>query len=933
VTFSNPLASIAWGTKQDDNAVTYRYAIPGFVWNTSAGAVLADQWTAFEQQQMVLAFGLIAGVANLTFTELPYPNSTDLVLVSTSSLANNIAGVFGPPDTAFEGVGAFNNNLNAWINGLQQGGSGFHVILHELGHALGLAHPHDTGGSSTVMPGVTGIDLNPAVPGFEDYTHGDGALNQNIYTVMSYNRGWEASPDGPTAQLTHGHAGTLMALDIAALQAIYGANMSHNTGDNIYVLPDANQVGTFLSCIWDAGGTDEIRYISTGTRNVTIDLRAATLLQSEGGGGWVSWASTIRGGFTIANGVVIENASSGLGNDMLTGNSAANTLDGGGGADTMAGGDGNDIYVVDNLGDTATENAGEGIFDVVYVSVSGFTLGAEIEIGALTINAGGTLTGNGGANTLYGGNGDDRLIGAAGADALVGHDGFDFASYETASSGVWASLDNPHANSGDAQGDTYYFIESLLGSNFADTLFGDASGNDLLGLEGDDDILGLGGNDRLIGDEGADDLDGGDGFDTVDYSGAVSGVTVDLVSGGSAGEAAGDTFVSIERVVGSAFSDTLVGGMAGEDLLGGDGLDDLLKGYGGADRLFGEAGDDRLFGGDGADVLDGGAGGFDTALYSEAMAAVALDLASGGTGGEAAGDTFFSIERVVGSAFGDSIFAAGAGETVLGGDGDDVLVLGGGSDTGQGDAGNDYLYGQAGSDTLDGGGDADVVIGESEADILSGGAGDDYLFGGDGNDTIFALGAGGGMDGLGIMYGEGGADTLNGSDGTDYFYGGAGADTFNGNGGVNAYITIGENIGETIGDTIFGGSGQDYVYASDANDTMYGGANVDVFQAFGGDDVLEGGADVDYLYGGTGNDQFRASLGTGAEVLLDFVAGGTEDTIHLVATGWATFAEVQAAMLHFPAINTTIIALPDASNIWLVGVDPAQLTSDDFTFA
>jgi serralysin len=71
-------------------------------------------------------------------------------------------------------------------------------------------------------------------------------------------------------------------------------------------MKDVNAAGTFYSSIWDGGGTDEIRY--TGAANATIDLRAATLKYEVGGGGFVSYAHGIFGGFTIANGVTIENA-------------------------------------------------------------------------------------------------------------------------------------------------------------------------------------------------------------------------------------------------------------------------------------------------------------------------------------------------------------------------------------------------------------------------------------------------------------------------------------------------------------------------------------------------------------------------------------------------------------------------------------------------
>src|SRR5206468_1198013 len=144
-------------------------------------------------------------------------------------------------------------------------------------------------------------------------------------------------------------------------------------GDDVYLLKDVNAIGTYYSSIWDAGGTDEIKYV--GAKDANIDLRPATLQYEWGGGGWVSYAYGIYGGFTIANGVTIENATSDAGNDTLIGNDVANilsagagtdtltgnggddTLDGGTGADHMAGGTGNDTYLVDDAGDVVTENA------------------------------------------------------------------------------------------------------------------------------------------------------------------------------------------------------------------------------------------------------------------------------------------------------------------------------------------------------------------------------------------------------------------------------------------------------------------------------------------------------------------------------------------------------------------------------------------------
>src|SRR5262249_11836716 len=155
------------------------------------------------------------------------------------------------------------------------------------------------------------------------------SYNQNINTIISYNQ-WPVQSSGSN---NFGHAATLMAFDIAAIQFLYGANNSYHTGDDSYVLPGANSAGTFWQCIWDAGGSDTIRY--DGGSNATIDLRAATLVNGDpNAGGFLSQVAGVFGGFTIAHGVTIENAFGGSGNDTLIGNSANNILSGGGGDDT-----------------------------------------------------------------------------------------------------------------------------------------------------------------------------------------------------------------------------------------------------------------------------------------------------------------------------------------------------------------------------------------------------------------------------------------------------------------------------------------------------------------------------------------------------------------------------------------------------------------------
>ena len=129
------------------------------------------------------------------------------------------------------------------------------------------------------------------------------------------------------------------------------------------------------------------------------------------------------------------------GNDTLTGNASSDTIyggagndsiDGGGGADSLIGGIGNDLYVVDNVGDRITENAGEGT-DTVYASVT-YVIDANVEnlvmLGTADLNATGndltnTITGNAGNNLIDGGLGKDFLLGNDGNDTLIGGVGND----------------------------------------------------------------------------------------------------------------------------------------------------------------------------------------------------------------------------------------------------------------------------------------------------------------------------------------------------------------------------------------------------------------------------------------------------------------------------------------------------------------------------
>ncbi|MBF9061234.1 hypothetical protein HKCCSP123_18795, partial [Rhodobacterales bacterium HKCCSP123] len=340
---TDPLASID-GTYAAPSVINVYFA-PGGVGFSDAfePTVTTGGWSEFEIQQAQLAFELFENVANLTFNYVEDPNAADFFMVERPG--DDLLGYWavggvdvtldGVTHTGLDGHGVFYGDGFGWNDpGLVQGGYGFITLIHEIGHGLGLMHPHDTGNGTTIMSGVTQA-------GFFSYTTGHFDLNQGIYTTMSYNDGWQTAPHEVSPADTYGFQGTPMAFDVAILQATYGANMSYNTGDDTYVLPTANAPGAFYAAIWDAGGTDTI--VHTGSTAAVIDLREAPLISDENGGGYVSHVQGIHGGFTIAAGASIENATGGGGADTIIGNDLGNVIQGLQGNDWLEGGGGDDV--------------------------------------------------------------------------------------------------------------------------------------------------------------------------------------------------------------------------------------------------------------------------------------------------------------------------------------------------------------------------------------------------------------------------------------------------------------------------------------------------------------------------------------------------------------------------------------------------------------
>ncbi len=387
----NAFTGVGWNPYgiEGKNVITVYFAKAGDVFVSEdplnpglTTTIVAKGMADWEKQAFWNALHLYEDVADIVFVEVNTRAEADfkfITYIGTPGAGASLLGRMSPPGEDNEGQAEFNAGDVRWTEeGLQPGGFYFPTIFHEIGHGMGMAHPHDDGGQSSVMRGGGGGTAGIG-GGLGDFN-----LSQQVYTVMSYNDGYSSSPYGQPrsggitgAEVDHyGWVASLSPLDIAVIQDKYGVNEDTATGDDTYLIKDFNGPGNFYSSIWDAGGTDVIAYEGAGDANLA--LRAATLAYEEGGGGRVSDVWGIYGGFTIANGVTIENARSGTGNDTLTGNEAANRLESGAGNDSLAGNGGDDVLVGGAGSDVMTGGAGADLF--VFTSDGDSTPGAGRDI-------------------------------------------------------------------------------------------------------------------------------------------------------------------------------------------------------------------------------------------------------------------------------------------------------------------------------------------------------------------------------------------------------------------------------------------------------------------------------------------------------------------------------------------------------------------------
>jgi serralysin len=484
------IAGWRW-TNTTSNILTYSFpdSAADFSYTLGSGAVFANQFSAAQQAAAEFVLGLVAGYADLVLQEIgddPGEDNADGTLRFFDVTGINTAYGYYPNSGESGGDMAFRNgSYELPALGSYEGVT----VAHELGHALGLKHGHDTSG-----PGAMTTDKD--------------SMEYSVMTYRSFSG--QSLTDLPFYVNSSGHyAQSFMMADIAALQRLYGANFDSNSGNTVYSFDAATgeflidgvrqgpsgyysgstfvQTNVAFRTIWDGNGVDTYD-LSNFTTNLALDLTPGGYSDFDVGGNalraqlnygvawngstWVYDANAIeyaRGHLFNAlqyNGDVrslIENAFGGSGNDIIVGNAADNELRGNGGDDVLDGGDGNDILDGGMGSDTLSGGAGND---------------------TITLGVGDVMTAGGAG----------RDIGGAGYDTAILSEGF-----------IW--------NTGNW---SWYGFEKVVGNTSANVIRGldHSTDYDFSGGGGTDTLIGAGGNDTLSGGDGDDILTGNGGSDT-----------------------------------------------------------------------------------------------------------------------------------------------------------------------------------------------------------------------------------------------------------------------------------------------------------------------------------------------------------------------------------------------------------------------------------
>ncbi len=323
----NRIDALLSGYKLSSSNITYSFYEDSVFGGSYYGTEVVSEVSAPVKANVRAIMAWYGTIMNVNFTEVTETNNSIGYIRVMRSNGPAFAYAYYPSSTAlfsqsgdvhlnpaYDGAGGTNNFQSP------AGAHGYLALIHEIGHAIGLKHPHD---------------MSPNLPAGED---------NNSHTVMSYS----FLGDSPA---------TPMGYDLLALHYLYGARSSRSGGDSyVLVRSEVDQyslAGTIYitpslatqQTIWDGGGYNvlDLSGVPSSASGYRLDINPL---------GWLTTGANYQGGYLLAGTVIGPNVSIGKvvnspGNDTIYANSQPNIFAGYGsgratGIDTIYGATGAD---------------------------------------------------------------------------------------------------------------------------------------------------------------------------------------------------------------------------------------------------------------------------------------------------------------------------------------------------------------------------------------------------------------------------------------------------------------------------------------------------------------------------------------------------------------------------------------------------------------